>query len=429
MEERIVENTVKRYAITTASLYAVLLTLFGISLLFTDALAIDAVAIIVIITPSAIALISSKIAKRDSQIESDDKVSGKIMKVNLLTHGLVALGFAVADVIVEGDLSFAITIVLMLAVPPFLISSRMFKTEKNETPFVEDTRNNENKSMLDLEMVEQFRRELEKYERLMSPTRICSLYGLVMISVILLLITVVPLFNIPVLLGLIMVIAPLVAVILSCFLLKSAKIRKGDKLVKFITGLNVSIYLMAVFLTDVTSIFIWLFTAFTFVPVFIISFSFFQKIENNAILFTDASGRVFDFNEINIGGKLTDDSFSEFLLRLGLGNIDYFFAIGLDEGIDRPRAKPTKRYMVAFDEDQVYMFEMLRNKVQNHYVIPGQLVSIIRKLAMENKGRLEIVFGVQSLVTFGEVSLEVPFGVKGFTFQKEMLNRFVEIKN
>lgn len=430
MEEKSVESVVKRYAVVTVSIYAVLLVLFGISLLFTDALDIDAVAVIVILAPSAIALISSKIAKRGVQLEPTDKIIGKIMKVNLLTHGLVALGFAVADVISEGDLNFAITILLMLAVPPFLISNQMFKVKKNATPFVEETETKKNESTTDLEMVEQFQRELEQYEGLMSPARICSLYGLVMISVMLASMAIISILNIAtLLLGIIMVITPMVAVILSCFFLKSAKIRKGDKLVRYIIGLNVGVYLMAVFLTDGTSIFIWLFTAFTFVPVFTISFSFFQKMEKDAILFTDTSGRVFDFNEINVEGKLSDASFSEFLLRLGLSNIDYFFSIGLDEGIDRPRAKPTKKYMVAFDEDQVYMFEVLRNKIRNHYIIPGQLVSIIHKLEMENKGRLEIVFGARGVVAFGEVSLEVPFKLKDFASQEEMLNHFIEIKN
>jgi len=434
MEERNIENIIKRYVLLTILPYVVLLTILGITSLFVeDVLETDAAGIIYLLAPSAITLVSSKVAKYGSQIKPEDRIMRKIMKVNLLTHGLVGLGFAVHEMISVGELYFAIFLLLVVAVPPFFISHRIFKGKEKAILLVEEAKNtvsesNEGKAMIAQEEILQFERELEKYEGLMNPSKLVSLYVLIMIGVILLLIAIVPMFDIPeLLLGILMVIAPLVAVSISCFVLRNTRIRKGYKIIRYIMVMNVGIYFIAVFFVNIMSILSWIFIVLTFVPVFIISSAFFQKVESNAIKFTDATGRVLDFSKINIEGKLTGDSFRDFLFRLGIGNINYFLSIGLDTEIQRRNAKSTKRYVIAFDEEQVYMFEVPRNRIRHHYVVPRKLVNLTHNLAMENKHRLEIIFGARGVVVFGAMSLEVPFKMKGFEQQEEMLSRFVDI--
>ena len=217
--------------------------------------------------------------------------------------------------------------------------------------------------------------------------------------------------------ALVTVAMPTLAVVISCFILRKVQIGKGDKLIKNIMGLNFVIYFIVVLFTNITSITVWLTYAAAFVPVFIISFLFFRKIERKAIAIEDIHGNIIDFKTTKFAEGITDATFKKFLISLDLGNIDYFFGVHFNGKITDKRIKPITEYMIAFDTEQVYMFEVYGKSISHLTIIPRDEITLTHKVDMKNKRRIEL----------NPSLLEITFDQKGFEHQEEMLDRFMDM--
>jgi len=263
-------------------------------------------------------------------------------------------------------------------------------------------------------------REITEPQQLMSSARIGGWYVPIVIGVLSVLWVVLSLiggiFN-PTqgLFSLITLAMPTLAVAIGCFILRKVQTRKGDQLVKHIMILNFAIYFLVVLFINITSVSIWITYAIAFIPVFIVSFFFFRKIEGKAAAIEDTYGKVIDFSTTKFADGITDNSFRKFLTTLNLGDINYFSGIHFNGKIEDKRIKPVTHYMIAFDTEQIYMFEVNGKKISHLNVFHRQDLALTRKFDLINKRRIELY----------PTLIEVSFNEKGFNYQEEMLNRFM----
>ena len=426
MEERNAENVIKRYAVSTVLMYVLTIVLIVIAMLVNFIILIP-----IFFMPAITTWISSKYAKQNTQIKTEDKIMSKIMIVNLLTHGLLAFATVMISIARE-ELGMALFMLFILAVIPIFISFRMFRDEKNIETAVDSGAIQVNpKASIDRDDLYNLDESIT-LQQLTSSASIGGIYVAVMFTVIgiILLLARIEVFfeDLQILFFFMRMISPTIAVVISCLIIKYFKlqIRKGDKLLRHIMGSNFGIYFIVVLITNITIILVWIVYALAFIPVFIISFFSFKKIEDNATEMKDINGRVINFKPTKFAGGVTDDRFREFLIGLGIGSINYFYAESFRGKFGSQRIKQDDKswhYMIAFDNEQVYMFEASLTKIYHLHIVPCKAIYLSRWLEMENKTRLELVLfkGVNLIL------LEVRFNVSGMHHQEEMLKCFLAL--
>lgn len=211
---------------------------------------------------------------------------------------------------------------------------------------------------------------------------------------------------------------PTISSLVCCHLFRRYLVRTGANVVKPVMLSNVFLLCVMVFFSDITSLFAWIIWIIAFVPVFLITYFFFRKLERNAIETTDSNGKVVGFETTKLASRVNDDNFREYLIQLGLGDLNYFYARGLNKKIDKSSAQATSFHIIAFNDEQLYNFEMLGFRKINHLEIASVEMVVEAQMAeFENKKRLQL----------GGMSLEIRYDEKGFSHQREMLERFVNL--
>lgn len=414
-----IKKVIKRYALSTVFFYGIAIALLSIGTVMDSLIGM----LLFFGMPPLNALLSSKIAIRKHVIKYP--VMGKVMLVNLLTHGLLILVMLILSIALEsiGPL-LGVMIGFFFGLLPALISYDIFrdkkhavKTESHETP--------EDDLVTTVEEEEKLA-EIEAF--LKNPQAVCSrVIGGWYISIMIITVSlghrvlslVDDIFNdISSLIGFLILLLPTMGVVISCCILRKLNVRQGDRLLRHIMRINGVIYFLLVLFTDITSFFIWVTLAIAFIPTIIMSYLIFKRIEDKAIHIKDIHGNVINFREAKIQDGITDASFREFLCEIGLGSLDYFYGVYFNGEMEAKQVRYGTHYMVAFDEDQLYFFEVYGKKIAHLSVAPKSIVGVIRQVKMKNKRRI-------ALGILGMFQLEVRFDAEGLAYQELMLERFV----
>jgi len=419
------KNIVTSYAVTTLGLWAtiflilVALSFLGIfqgvgGLLFGAS---------IFLGPTAITWLSAKQALRGETTHHKDNVYLKVMLVNAVFYLVPAI------VMLFIEVGVALILALFAVAPATVITLKMFKVPK-----VAESENTVKKDVkfelkLDTLTVDQ-QEKLAQFHRLTSATKIGGWYVTTMAVVIGIVYTVMyfisQIFDSNLsdpLLWFLLILrfaTPTVAAMLSYRLLRDTQMRRGDNIGKQIhLNGNLPLYLIVLFLTDITSPFNWIITAASFLPVIMVSHLLIKKIANNAVEITDDNFSVTTFKN-----GFTENHVRTFLMDSGLNTLDVLWVGSLNsEGLEKKKVHTLNFYLFAFDEEQLHMFEVNGKKVSNHCVVPKEMINITHVIEMKSGKRIELFIGLQE-----RLILEIRFDLeKRFANQERMFARFIEI--
>jgi len=171
----------------------------------------------------------------------------------------------------------------------------------------------------------------------------------------------------------------------------------------------------------------WLFFIFSFLPLFIISHLYFQKLERDAL---DA-GRIvkesaIDLKRLKLKGKKTDERLKAFFIEIGLGNINYLVGMAIGGmNIDHTVTQQQQPGIIAFNDTDVYLFSYVlgSSKINLDLTFPSSTMTILRILKHKNERRVEFIVGDSRSILF-----IATVNKKGFNHQEEMFKRFIDLQ-
>lgn len=190
----------------------------------------------------------------------------------------------------------------------------------------------------------------------------------------------------------VILILPLMVVISTCYFLRKTKIAIGNHFAWSIIFVNIILlFFVVLFAGGITSAYSWILWTIAFIPVFLISHFFFRNLVKNAVPIKDLDGRIIEFKKTRFKEGIDDSNFREFLTTLGIGDVSYFFAQSIKTDIEEKKIElGFYQYIFAFDEKQLFIFEIYATSIIHLSILPLRIVEIANKVVIDEKKRLTI---------------------------------------